>query len=69
MEVNDVITIREKSAETEYFKAMREGTGKVLPKWLVIDAPNLKVTVAAMPQRDDVDLTVQEHLIVELYSR
>ena len=66
---NDEITIREKSAESEYFKAMREGTGKVLPKWLVMDAPNLKLTVAALPQREDIDLTIQEHLIVELYSR
>lgn len=48
---------------------MREGTGKVLPKWLVMDAPNLKLTVAALPQREDIDLTIQEHLIVELYSR
>ena len=66
---NDEITIREKSAESEYFKAMREGTGKVLPEWLVMDAPNLKLTVAALPQREDIDLTIQEHLIVELYSR
>ena len=48
---------------------LREGTGKVLPKWLVMDAPNLKLTVAALPQREDIDLTIQEHLIVELYSR
>lgn len=41
----------------------------MLPKWLVMDAPNLKLTVAALPQREDIDLTIQEHLIVELYSR
>ena len=69
VEVNDVITIRAKSAESEYFKALREGTGRVVPKWLTLDAAQLKGTVTAMPQRDDIDLTIQEHLIVELYSR
>ena len=67
--VGDVISIREKSAESDRFKAMREGTGKVVPKWLTIDAPNLKATVDAMPKREDIDLTIQENLIVELYSR
>ena len=65
----DVITIREKSAESEHFKAMREGTGKVVPAWLTIDAAELKATVAAMPKREDIDMSIQENLIVELYSR
>lgn len=69
VDVNDVITIREKSAEKEHFKALREGTGRVVPKWMTIDAENLKATIAALPQREDIDLTIQEHLIVELYSR
>ena len=65
----DVITIREKSAESDHFKALREGTGKGVPQWLTIDAADLKATVNAMPKREDVDLTIQENLIVELYSR
>ena len=69
VKAGDVITIREKSAESDYFKALREGTGKVMPAWLTIDAQNLKVTVEAMPKREDIDLTIQENLIVELYSK
>ncbi len=69
VDVNDEISIREKSAESDHFKAMREGTGRVVPQWLTIDAANLKATVAAMPKREDIDLTIQENLIVELYSR
>ena len=38
VKAGDVITIREKSAESEYFKGLREGTGKVMPSWLTIDA-------------------------------
>ena len=66
---NDEITVRAKSAESEHFKALREGAARALPKWLTLDAPNLKATIAALPQREDIDLTIQEHLIVELYSR
>ena len=69
VDAGDEISIREKSAEAEHFKAMREGTGKVVPKWLTIDAPNLKASVAALPKREDIDLTIQENLIVELDSR
>ena len=67
--VGDVISIREKSAESEHFKAMREGTGKTMPQWLTIDAAELKATVVALPKREDVGMDIQENLIVELYSR
>ena len=43
--VGDVITIREKTAESDYFKGLREGTGKVMPSWITIDAANLKATI------------------------
>ena len=66
---SEVISVRSRSADQNHFKEVREGTSRIVPKWLEMDAENLKATVAAMPQREDVDLTVEEHLIVELYSR
>ena len=39
------------------------------PKWLDYDANNMVGKVVAMPARDDIDLPVEEHLIVELYSK
>ena len=69
VKVGDVITLRERSKEQANFKALREGTGVVTPKWLTFDAQNLTGTVAAMPAREDIDFPVSEHLIVELYSR
>jgi len=69
VKVGDVITLRPRSAESEMFKSLREGTGVVTPKWLTFDAPNLTGTVAALPARDDIDLEVQENMIVEHYSR
>ena len=67
--VGDVISLRQRSTEMEMFKALREGTNSVLPKWLTFDAQNLTGTVAALPGRDDIDLQVQESMIVEFYSR
>ena len=69
VKVGDVITLRERSREQANFKALREGTGVVTPKWLTFDAANLTGTVAAMPAREDIDCPITEQLIVELYSR
>jgi small subunit ribosomal protein S4 len=66
----DVLTIRERSRSIDHMKALREqGASKLVPKWLELDAENLTGKVVAMPQRDDIDLTIEEHLIVEFYSR
>ena len=69
VKVDDEITLRTRSQEIEHFKALREGTGRVVPKWLSLDAENLKAKVVALPVREDIDVSLQEHLIVELYSR
>jgi len=70
VKVGDEITIRERSRDMENFKALKEqGAGKPIPKWLELNAENLTGRVIAQPQRDDIDLTVEEHLIVEYYSR
>ena len=70
LKVGDVITVRETSRDIPVFKALREqGAGKPIPKWLEMNAETLTGKVIALPQRDDVDLTIEEHLIVEFYSR
>jgi small subunit ribosomal protein S4 len=69
VDAGQVITVRERSRDQEHFKALRGGSGRIVPKWLTFDAENLTATVAALPAREDVDLSIEEHLIVELYSR
>jgi len=69
VEEGDVITVAQRSASKEYFKTLREGAGQGTPKWLEFNAETLTGKVAALPDRDDIDLTIEEHLIVELYSR
>ena len=65
----DVITLRERSTQIEMFKALREGTTVLTPKWLTFDAATLTGTVNDLPKREDIDYEVQENMIVEFYSR
>jgi len=67
--VGDVISVRANSRDIEHFKIVKEGVNRVIPKWLTTTAADLTTTVNALPQRDDVDLTLQENMIVEFYSR
>ena len=67
--VGDVISVRTNRRDIEHFKIVKEGVNRVIPKWLTTNAAELTTTVNALPQRDDVDLTLQENMIVEFYSR
>ncbi|OUQ78341.1 30S ribosomal protein S4 [Flavonifractor sp. An100] len=67
----DVIEVREKSRSSVKFKRLLGEDAPVvnLPKWLDRAKNTLQGTVVAMPTRDDIDFPVEEHLIVELYSK
>ena len=65
----DEITIRKKSAEMDKFKELRESEAHPMPSWLTMDNANLTGRVIAVPAREDIDLTIEEHLIVEYYSK
>lgn len=70
LKVGDVIAVREKSRTSPKIKAINDITGsKVIPKWLEFDAESLTGKVAAFASREDIDLPIREHLIVELYSK
>ena len=69
VKVGDVITVKQQSQSIERVKALREGSDRLIPKWLTMDHQNLTGKVVALPQRDDIDMSIEEHLIVELYSR
>ena len=66
----DVVRVKTKSGDSPKFREIRElAMGKTVPPWLEMDAENMVGKVVSMPHRDDIDIPVQEHLIVELYSR
>ena len=65
-----VITLKDSSRGIEKIKANIEANAfRPAPKWLEYDANNMIAKVVAVPARDDIDLPVEEHLIVELYSK
>ncbi len=69
LDENDVIAVANNSKELEMFKAAREGSNRVIPKWLTVNADALTLTVSALPAREDIDFALQENMIVEFYSR
>ena len=70
VKVGDVIAVRDKSKESPRVKELLErATDRTPPVWLELEADQARARVVALPARDQIDATVQEHLIVELYSR
>lgn len=66
----DVIAVREKSKNSVRIKEIVEtNANRVVPKWLSMDKNTLTGKVIALAARDDIDYEVEEHLIVELYSK
>ena len=65
-----VIAIKESIRSIERFKFNLENNAyHVIPQWLEFDTQNMIGKVVAAPTREDVDFPVEEHLIVELYSK
>ena len=70
VKVGDVVALREKSKSSTRMKEIAEANAtKVAPKWLDMDKNTMQGKVIALPARDDIDYEVEEHLIVELYSK
>ena len=70
VKAGDQIEIREKSKGSERYKGSLEVTGgRLVPEWIDVDQENLKGTVKELPNREAIDVPVNEMLIVELYSK
>jgi len=64
----DVISVREKSRSMELIKNNLEVSRNV-PDWLELNKDAFEGRVVSLPRREHIDLPIQEHLIVELYSK
>ncbi|MEW5758018.1 MAG: 30S ribosomal protein S4 [Candidatus Omnitrophota bacterium] len=70
IKTGDVIEIRAKDKTKENFKQNLEQTKDVVkPGWLELDQDNLTAKVVRLPEKEDLQLPIQEQLIVELYSK
>ena len=67
---NDIVEIKTDDKSRAIIKVNAEAAKeRKVPGWLEVDAANLKVKVVRVPTREDVTFTVNEQLVVELYSR
>ena len=69
VKVGDVITVKEGKDSNKYFEALKSTKGANTPKWLEFDVEKLQGKILALPQREDIDSQISEHMIVELYSK
>ncbi len=69
VKVGDVISVKESSQSIDRVKELKEGSSRNIPQWLEMDFSKLTGKVLSLPVRDDIDMDIQEHLIVEYYSR
>ena len=69
--VGDVIEVKESSRSAACFKRLMGEEAPMInvPQWLSREKNALKGTVLQMPAREDIDMPIEEHLIVELYSK
>ncbi len=66
----EVISVAEKMKSTDRMKDIVErNSSRIVPKWLDADKNTFSGTVLKLAEREDIDFEVEEHLIVELYSK
>lgn len=70
LKAGDVVSIKEKSRNSEKIKAVIEANAsRPVPKWLEGNKDNFEGKVLSLPEREDIIVPVEEHLIVEFYSK
>ena len=71
VKVGDVIEVKDSSRSSVKFKRLlgEDAPVVLVPQWLEREKNALKGTVVRLPAREDIDVPVEEHLIVELYSK
>lgn len=68
--LGDKITVRKRNAESPLFGTLTSGKSKVQPaRWLKADPKQLTIEVLNIPEADDLEKTIENHLLVEFYSK
>ena len=70
MKPGDVVSIRNKSKKMDcVIESMKNIKGDIDLPWLSLDKAKMSGTFISIPEREDIKLTVNEQLVVELYSK
>ena len=66
----DEVRIRPRSAQYEDIKQfIGQNRNKTVPGWITVDWDSLSAKISSLPTRQDITLPVEEHYVVELYSK
>jgi len=66
----DLVAVKEASRGLPRFQELaQEAATRAIPAWLALEAELMRGRVDHLPQREEIDMPIAEHLIVELYSR
>ena len=69
VKAGDVLAVKANKQDKVMYADIKEGNKVVLPAWLSFDNATLAGKVERLPERADIDQSISEHLIVELYSK
>ena len=70
VKVGDVVIVKDTTTKNVHVAgAGQTAVGRVRPNWISASSEELSVSIAALPKREDIDQTINEQLIVELYSK
>ena len=70
VKIGDVIQVREKSKKMDIIlESVKRIKGDLELPWLELDKAKMKGTVLDIPERDQMDQTINDRLVVELYSK
>ena len=70
LKAGDVVSVKASSRDSDKFKAVIEANGgRPVPEWLDLNRETLEAKVVALPTREQIAAPVEEHLIVEFYSK
>ncbi len=70
LKAGDELAVTDKSRQNDKLKAVVEAnSAHPVPGWMTVDKDKMTVKINQLPNREDIDLDVEEHLIVELYSK
>jgi small subunit ribosomal protein S4 len=69
LKVGDEIKVKEKSQGSDKFKALAENHRNTAPQWLQVEPENFTGRIIAEPAKEDIEIPIEEHMIVEFYSK
>ena len=70
VKAGDVISVRDQSRKNPHIEgAWQTASGRGRPSWIAPEGADMSARVVSLPVRDDIDRSINEQLIVELYSK